>query len=508
MERKYSRPGSPSENIDSKFMEQNYIFLCNFALNMRESLELTQQQRLQQRLHPEQMLYGRLLEMSTPEIEDEVRRVVDENPALIEKNSPPDEHNAEDGSFNESAEELQRADYASDDDVPFYRTHQSSSYFEPEYETPAAAPGQTLAETLKTQLADYSLDSLQRAVAEYVVDNLDDNGYLTRSPAAMADDMSAQTGFEVNKEMFANALQLIRRMEPAGVGAVDLRDCMLLQLDRLKDTPDVLLARQIVKDHFDAFSKRHAERLMASLGVDQQQLGRAISIITALDPKPGAHADSSGDNAARYIVPDFNVEVDSSGRATVALTGRTPELAIEESFVPDESKLDDSPRQRDAYAFIRARHDEAQSFIKILNARARTLMDVMKAIVHRQHEFFATADPAAIRPMILRDIAADTGLDLSVISRATAGKYVATPAGVYPVKMFFNERPTEASDAGVHAISQRIKNLIAGEDKQAPLSDEALRAMLASEGYDIARRTVSKYREKLGLPVARLRKKF
>lgn len=474
---------------------------------MRESLELSQQQRLQQRLHPEQMLYGRLLEMSTPEIEDEVRRVVDENPALIEKQPAADDSPAAEA-FNESAEELQRADYGSDDDVPFYRSEQRNAYYEPGYEMPAAAPGETLAENLKDQLADYKLDDRRRAVAEYVIDNLDDNGYLTRSPAAMADDMSAQTGREVSAEMFADALQLVRQMEPAGVGAVDLRDCMLLQLDRMKPSADVELARRIVADNFEAFSKRHADKLMASLGASQEELARAISVITDLDPKPGGHADSSCDNSSRYIVPDFNVDMDADGRATVALTGRLPELAIEESFLPGEDRPAATRREREAYAFVRARHDEARSFIKMLDARARTLMDVMCAIVARQRDFFITADPGTIRPMILRDIAADTGLDLSVISRATAGKYVATPAGVYPVKMFFNERPTEASDASVHTISERIKTLIADEDKSSPLSDEALRATLAAEGFDIARRTVAKYREKLGLPVARLRKKF
>lgn len=474
---------------------------------MRESLALTQQQRLQQRLHPEQMLYGRLLEMSTPEIEDEVRRVVDENPALIEKKTSEEEY-TDPTAFNESAEQLQRADYADDDDVPFYRSEQRGAYYEPGYEMPAAAPGDTLAEALKRQLADYRLDDTHRAVAEYVIDNLDDNGYLTRSPAAMADDMSAQTGREIGPDMFADALRLIRGMEPAGVGAVDLRDCMLLQLERMNPSPDVILARKIVTDHFDAFSKRHADKLLAALGVGRERMARAVAVITDLDPKPGGHADSSEDSPARYIVPDFNVDIDADGRATVALTGRTPELAIEESFVPADLKPNASRRERDAYAFIRARHDEAQSFIKMLNARARTLLDVMKAIVARQSAFFRTADPGTIRPMILRDIASDTGLDLSVISRATAGKYVATPSGVYPVKMFFNERPTEASDASVHTISERIRTLVAGEDKNAPLSDEAIRTTLAAEGFDIARRTVAKYREKLGLPVARLRRKI
>lgn len=477
---------------------------------MKESLELSQQQRLQQRLHPEQMLYGRLLEMSTPEIEDEVRRVVDENPALIEREpeSAAERHEAEEADFGESAEQLQRADYANDEDVPFYRYSAPAAAYEPDYDMPAAAPGETLAEALKAQLADFNLTDNERTVAEYVVDNLDDNGYLTRSPAAMADDMSASTGREFSAFAFSEMLDVVRRLDPAGVGAIDLRDCMLLQLARLKPTPDTELATLIVDKHFDAFTKRHSERLRAALNADDEAIARAIGVITSLDPKPGGHADSSTDNRTRYIVPDFTVEMDNEGRATVALTSRTPELAIEESFVPDDRKASASRREREAYAFVRARHDEAQSFIKMLNARSRTLMDVMRSIVSRQKDFFATADRSDIHPMILRDIAADTGYDLSVISRATAGKYVATPAGIYPVKMFFNERPIDDTDTSSHELAEKIKSLIAAEDKTRPLSDEALRAALAAEGYDIARRTVAKYREKMGLPVARLRRNF
>ncbi len=478
---------------------------------MKESLELSQQQRLQQRLHPEQMLYGRLLEMSTPEIEDEVRRVVDENPALTEsrpESAAQDDSDGDGGDFAESAEQLQRADYATDDDVPFQRVGTRSYAGAADFDMPAAAPGETLAETLKTQLSDFRLSEQEREVAEYIIDNLDDNGYLTRSAAAMADDMSATTGAEHDADEFRRMLDIVRRLEPAGVGAIDLRDCMLLQLSRLKHDARTRLATEIVEHHFDAFSKRHAERLRAALGCDERAMAEAIALIQTLDPKPGGHADSSGDARTRYIVPDFTVEMDADGRATIGLTSRTPELEIEESFVPDERMATASRREREAYAFVRARHDEAQSFIKMLNARGRTLMAVMKAIVARQKAFFMTADRSTIRPMILRDISADTGYDLSVISRATAGKYVATPAGIYPVKMFFNESPSDGSDTSSPALEEKIKSIIEHEDKSRPLSDEAIRSALAAAGFDIARRTVAKYREKLGLPVARLRRGF
>ncbi|MDE6109939.1 MAG: hypothetical protein K2F72_06620 [Muribaculaceae bacterium] len=244
---------------------------------MKEALNLSQQQRLQQRLHPEQMLYGRLLEMSAPEIEDEVRRVVDENPALVEQ--PVDSVSVHTGDsdvegehFGESAEQLQRADYGSDDEVPFYRYDGGNrSSGAPDFDMPAASPGLTLAESLKAQLADYHLSPQDRIVAEYVVDNLDDNGYLTRSPRAMADDMSATTGVEMDADAFKRMLDVVRALDPAGVGAVDLRDCMLLQLERMEPaTPQVENAIKIVGDHFDAFSKRHADRIKTAMGIDEK----------------------------------------------------------------------------------------------------------------------------------------------------------------------------------------------------------------------------------------------
>lgn len=475
---------------------------------MKESLALTQQQRLQQRLHPEQMLFGRLLEMSAPELEDEVHRVVDENPALIEKDTVAEDSAADSGEFSESAEQLQRADYADDDDVPFIPPSARHHYdTDRDYDLRLAASGQTLQEALKAQLTDHDLTEAQRTIAEYVIDSLDDNGYMTRSPRAIADDMSATAGMEVSLHDVAPMVQLVRSLEPAGVGATSLQDCMSLQLKRMKQSPGVQLALKIVEKKFEAFSKRRSERLRASLGCTKEELEQAIEIIRGLNPKPGNFADESSESRTQYIEPDFSVEIDSDGRATVGLTGHLPELAIEESFIPSASPAA-GRHEREAQAFIRARHDDARSFIKMLTMRNRTMLAIMKAIVSRQRDFFTTADRSTIRPMIMRDIAADTGYDLSVISRATAGKYVATASGIYPVKMFFNDSPFDDTDVTGLEIADRIKLIIQGEDKNKPLNDQAICEALKAGGIDIARRTVAKYRENMGFPVARLRKKF
>ena len=289
--------------------------------------------------------------------------------------------------------------------------------------------------------------------------------------------------------------------------AVDLRDCLLLQLRRMKDSEAVRDAVTIVRDYFDLFSKRHYDRLSSRARLSDERLRKALDMIQGLNPKPGAliEQSNSGDRM-RHIIPDFNVEIEPSGRASVSLNGHLPELAIAESFVPDGNAALPDRRNREARAFIRARHNEAQQLIRMVNSRAETLMAVMKAIVSLQLRFFESGNTADIKPMILKDVAELTGYDLSVISRATAGKYVATPNGVFQLKMLFNERRKEDSDTSAHEILDVISNMIAEEDKHRPLTDEAIKDRLTSLGYDIARRTVAKYREQLDLPVARLRR--
>lgn len=475
---------------------------------MDERLDLSQQQRLQQRLSPQQVQFGRYLEMTAPEIEDEVRHQLDENPALEQTEHALPEANGQEGDFNESAEELQRADYRDEDDIPFATAtaNRSRSDFNPV--TIAADDSESVFETLSRQLDDFDLSDIEREVALYIVGNLDGNGYLTRSLTAIADDFTIATGREATPDDVARANATVRSLEPAGIGAVDLRDCLSLQLARTPNTLSTRIAREIIADYFDLFSKKHFDKLRAALGVDEKELQKALDIIRALNPKPGALLEKvSSEDCLRHIIPDFSVEADAEGRITVTLLSRVPELSVEASFdIADSQPAPRHEREHDAYTFIRRKRDEAVAFIKLMSMRAQTLLSVMTAIARIQSKFFTTGDRAAIRPMVLRDVSEATGYDLSTISRATASKYVLTPSGIYPLKMFFNEAPTDDGDTSSHEIIETLRELIEAEDKKRPLSDQTLTEMLNARGYDIARRTVAKYREKLNLPVARLRK--
>ncbi len=343
-------------------------------------------------------------------------------------------------------------------------------------------------------------------VARYIIGNLDSNGYLTRSLEDIADDMAINEGIEVSRNKLIKAFEAVRALEPAGIGAIDLRDCLLLQLERLETTPEVLTAILIIKDNFELFAKKHYDRLGNAVGTSASDLERALRLIQSLNPKPAASLAGTPDSSP-HIIPDFILDYDAMTELfTVSLSGRQPDLGIEESFSATHQAGERGSSEADA--FIKKKRDEATSFIKLAEMRGATLLAIAKTIVSKQSAFFASGDPAEIRPMILKDISAVTGLDISIISRAVAGKYILAPHGVYPLKYLFNERSSASSDTSSLEILEAIKKLINSEDKSSPLTDQELTEKLQASGYDIARRTVAKYRERLGYPVGRLRKQF
>lgn len=476
---------------------------------MDESLSLSLRQKQQQTLTPMQLQFVRMLEMTGPELEEEIRRTVDDNPAL--EVGADDDAPVHDDDFNESAEQMQLADYRTDDDIPVYRLESNNhSPSDTYYEPVAVAAGDSLMESLMRQIAENPLVTDRDVeIARFVVGNIDDNGYMTRSVGALVDDIAIQTGWDVPDADVRRIWNMVRELEPAGVGAVDLRDSLLLQLNRRTDTPDVVLAREIVRDYFDLFSLMHFDRLRSLLGVDERQLRGALEVIRGLNPKPGALVSGGDDDRVRHITPDFLVETEGE-RLTLTLLNRVPKLQIERSFTGDVAPDRKAARKEiaEANAFIRQKRDEAATFMRVLEMRQQTLFRVMWAIVQWQREFFMTDDPLRIRPMILKDISGATGDDVSVISRATAGKYVATRQGVYPIKFFFNERRKENDDTSTPKVLAALRKVIDEEDKRRPLSDAAIAEVMQRAGFDIARRTVAKYREKLGLPVGRLRKEL
>lgn len=490
----------------------------------------------QQRLTPLQVQFVRMLEMTGPEMEDEVQRALDEMPALEavtpEIELAPGNQPTEDGSlFTESDRDLQRADFGSDDDIPDYldtpapatelagisqgtafdspqRVHKSDTATFPEPTT--SGSGETLIESLNSQIAELSLPDEDARIAAYIAGSIDDNGYMTRPLATLADDLAINEGIDAGGDEIRRMWDTIRSLEPAGVGATDLRDCLMLQLKRLPRSAESLTALEIVDKYFDIFTKKHFDRLASAMGITRDDLSAALAVISRLNPKPGsALASSPLDERSRHITPDFSVEADAEGNLTLSLLNNIPELRVEATFDSDAAIPAGSGRRlEEARLFIRRKREDARNFIRVVTQRQETLFNVMSAIVKLQHDFFITEADEDIRPMVLRDIAALTGYNLSVISRATQGKYVATLRGIYPLKKFFNEKLRDNDDTvTANRIIAEIKKAISAEDPTSPLSDREITARLATAGFDIARRTVAKYRENLGFPVARLRKK-
>ncbi len=505
---------------------------------MSKSLSLTTEMRQQQKLTPLQVKFVRMLEMTGPEVEDEVQRALDEMPALETDDSEEqfDNGSTEDGNpYTESGNDLQRADFRSDEEMPDYLENSASttesslselsnltvrplpselrSSFDPSrYISQAPAiSGESLIDSLQSQLAGMPLDETDRRIALYIIGSIDSNGYMTRSIQALTDDLAINEGIDTDTETVNRIWQTVRSLEPAGIAAVDLRDCLLLQLRRMPRTTRSVTAIEIIENYFDLFSRKHFDQIARQLDISLDNLKDAIALVTRLNPKPGAqYAASEVDDRTRHITPDFTVEPTPDGKLTLTMLNNIPELRVEATFADDSAIPQGAgKRQEEARMFMRSKRDDARDFIKIIRLRQETLFRVMSAIVKLQHDFFLSDNDVDIRPMVLRDVAQLTGYNLSVISRATQGKYVATLRGIYPLKKFFNEKVhTDNDNVTSNRIIAEIKQAIGNEDPAAPLSDRIITDMLAAKGFDIARRTVAKYREALGLPVARLRKKL
>lgn len=483
----------------------------------KESLHLTQEQRLQQRLSPQQVQFVRLLGMNRTEMEDEVRHEVLDNPAIEIADSddssdgevPAEEMTTDNNVTPDSADPEDEPE----DDVPAYRLNISNRSADDKVYEPIITNESTLIDYLSEQISEHDLSEKQQTIADYIIGNIDDNGYLTRSVEAISDDIVFQMGIEVNEDEIQSVLQMIRDLDPAGIGAKDLRDCLLLQLERLPGSDDNLLAYKIIDCYFPEFSKKHYDRIITALKTNKEGFRRALEVILSLNPKPGSLYGGGDNSKAQHIIPDFSVEVDGDN-ITLTLLNNIPELQIEESF---QAMYDDISVKRvrnrseeEANRFVKDKYESAATFIKMLKQRQVTLFSIMRAILERQKQFFLTEDESLLRPMVLKDIASDTGYDLSVVSRATSGKYVMTQGGIYPLKFFFNEgiRHESGEDVSSREIQSALKEIIEGEDKKKPYSDEVLCTLLNKRGYEIARRTIAKYRERMGFPVARLRKEL
>ena len=438
--------------------------------------------------------------MNTPEFEEAVDRALEENPALeLVDNSPADPSG--DNSFNESADELQRADYASEDDVPAYMMRQNLHDRDYERFDAASVEAADPLSVLDLQLADLDLSDYQRALCSYVIGNLDSNGYLTRSAQSMADDLAMSEAMDVSLKDVQDAIEVVRSLDPAGIGAVDLRDCLALQLDRMSERPGLTAAKTIVREYFNDIALQNIKRITEGMGLSVAQVDLAFDLIKTLNPRPAAAMEAvTSNDRLRQIVPDFIIDSDPDGTVTASLAGGNPDLRIDASFNIENA-------DRASMAFIRERRDSAADFIDLARLRAKTLMAVMTTIIALQPRYFTTFDKADLRPMVLRDVAKATGLDISTISRAINMKYALTPFGTIALKSLFNEGVGSDGDLSAHNIRKAIRRLVDNEDPTAPLSDTAIADALEKDGMSIARRTVAKYRELEGIPSTHYRKR-
>lgn len=467
-------------------------------------------QRLLQRLSPQQIQGIKLLELPTLLLEARIKEEVELNPVL-EEVAAKDDDSSEDNKANSSLEEYIR----SEESASSYKLKANNTSKDDESRNPTLSQGVSLAEFLEEQLSYYNLTEREQIIAHFIIGTLDDDGYLRRDTESLTDDIAFTQGVEVSDEEVEKVITMIQQLDPSGIGARSLGECLVIQLRQLRHkTPESELAVKILTSHYEEFTKKHYDKLTSRLGINQDQLRGAIEEIMGLNPKPAnGYADETGD-AAPVIVPDFLLDY-VDGAFDLRMTSRSlPELKINNSYLKMAQQAlasnSASESDKEAITFIRQKIESARWFISAIKQRHETLQKTMRAILDFQKEYFVEGDQSKLRPMILKDIADRAGFDISTISRVVNSKYIQTHFGVFLLKYFFSEGLQ--TDSGEEVSTREIKRIITecidNEDKKDPLTDEALMETLTAKGFRIARRTVAKYREMLDIPVARLRKQI
>jgi RNA polymerase sigma-54 factor len=482
--------------------------------------------KLSQKLSPQQIQLMKLIQLPTQAFEQRLLEEMNENPALesgadeeemyeneFDNDDANDEFDDYDDNEIEDNSDINIDDYLSSDETPDYKT-QTNNYSDDdeERESPLVAPI-SFHQDLINQLNTFILNDSEREIAEFLVGSIDDMGYIRRSIPDMVDDMAFTQAIYTDEKTVERMLHIIHELEPSGVGARDLQECLLLQLKHKTPTEYVALAIDIIENQFDAFTKKHYDKLLQKYAVSNEQLKTSIHEIEKLNPKPGGSFTGSN-KITEHVVPDFAIRIDEE-ELVLTLNGRNaPTLHVskdyQEMMQTYKSSRDKSNAQKDAVQFIKQKLDSAKWFIDAIKQRQETLYVTMNAIMHYQKDFFLDGDETKLRPMILKDIADLVGLDISTISRVANSKYVETPYGTKLIKEFFSEamKNDQGEDVSTLEIKKILKNTIEEEDKKKPLPDDQLAEILKEKGYPIARRTIAKYREQLDIPVARMRKKI
>ena len=476
-----------------------------------QNLKLTQS--LQQKLSPQQIQFIKLLQVPTAELDARIEEELESNPALEEGADEPTTDTEKDYEEDYSSSDIDVSDYLNDDYSGYKMQGDGPSQDDEERETPITA-GSSLNDHLVSQLGFLRLDEHQESVAMQLIGSVEPDGYIRRDLDAIVNDLEFLQGIKTDREELERLLHLIQEFDPPGIAARDLRECLLLQLRRKEPTEEVLLATELIERYFEEFTKKHYKKVIKRLGLDDEdQLKDALEVIVKLNPKPGG-AVNTGGVRVQYLIPDFTITEDN-GELNLTLNSRNaPQLRVSSSYADMMDAYDKSDKKdkklKETVSFVKQKLDAAKWFIDAIRQRQQTLLNVMGSILEYQKEYFLSGDESALRPMILKDIADKVQMDISTISRVANSKSVQTEFGIFPLKYFFSEGiATESGeDVSSREVKHVLKEFIEAEDKKKPLSDDKLEKLLKEKGYQIARRTVAKYREQLGLPVARLRKEL
>ncbi len=468
--------------------------------------ELTQ--KLTQKLSPLQIQTIKLIELPVQELEQRIRKELEENPVL-DDNAP---ESKDDDGDDQQPREVSLSEIKDDDSIPEYRLHVNNygKDEKPQYNTFSVK--ESFTQSLMDQLGFRNLSEQQYNVAAFIIGSLDDDGYLRRDIDSLVDDLAFRMNITSTAEEVLDMLHIIQQFDPPGIGARDLRECLLIQLKGLKQTEEVKNAEKILTDYFQEFSNKHFQKIMAKLNLTQSEMKAAMGKIVKLNPSPGGQIDDSYNDQAQQIVPDFVLELEDGELKLSMPRFSIPEIRINKKYA--ELLIDaanSSERQKkEAATFVKQKMDSAKWFVEALKQRHNTLLSTMQAIVDYQHDYFMDGDESHLKPMVLKDIAAKTGFDISTISRVVNSKYIETHFGIFPLKYFFSEglENQQGEEVSTRELKKVLQECVDKEDKHKPLTDDELVTIMNGKGYKVARRTIAKYRDQLGIPKARLRKEL
>ncbi|MBE6228626.1 MAG: RNA polymerase factor sigma-54 [Bacteroidales bacterium] len=468
---------------------------------LKQGLELKQTQKLS----PLQIQTIKLIELPIQELEQRIRKELEENPVL-------DEDVQSESEEDQAPREVSLSEYKEDDSIPGYRLR-SDNYSKderPQYNTFSVK--ESFTQSLQEQLGYRSLSEHQYAVASFLIGSLDDDGYLRRSIDSVVDDLSFRANIETDEQEVLDMLKIIQEFDPAGVGARDLRECLLLQIRHCKKTPEVENAIRILRDHFNEFTSKHFQKIMTRMNLSEAELKAAIAKILKLNPSPGGQIDDSYTDQAQQIVPDFQLEYKDGELLLSMPRFSVPELRVNRKYadILMEASNSSEREKKEAAAFVKKKIDSAKWFVEAIKQRHNTLSSTMQAIVDYQHDYFVDGDESHLKPMVLKDIAEKTGFDISTISRVVNSKYIETHFGIYSLKYFFSEglENQDGEEVSTRELKKALQECVDNEDKHKPYTDDELVDKMTEKGYKVARRTIAKYRDQLGIPKARLRKEL